>query len=97
MSSVVAEYKAAEETVRAMETALAEKTAALDALRAAVAKETGALVRLADESGLDDESVFYALRRLIVMLPAELQPADPATMVGAPGSAWSDGEGAAEQ
>lgn len=76
------------ERLRASLQALEEKSAALERLRTVVAEEMGKLHRLADE-GLDDDSVYYSMTRLIEMLPVEMQPADPSTMVGF-GASWSD-------
>lgn len=65
-----------------LEVALAASDAALADLRAAVAKETGDLIKLADEEGLDDDSVFYALKRLVKKLPENMRPMNPDQMVG---------------
>ncbi len=67
----------------ALQAELGATRAELARLRAAVAGETGALDRLADEEGLYDDAVFEAMRRLIELLPAELRPADPGAMIGA--------------
>lgn len=50
--------------------------AALAELRELVAKETAALLDMADD-GLEDDAVFFAIRRLILILPAEMRPRDP--------------------
>lgn len=70
-------------TKETLEQELAETKAALLELRTAVGKEMGQLVELADE-GLDDDSVFFAMRRLILLLPEGMRPCDPANMICEP-------------
>jgi outer membrane protein TolC len=75
-----AEFGATKTALAATKADLAATRAELERLRALVAKEMGALYRLSDE-GLEDDQVYFAMRRLIIALPAELRPADPANMV----------------
>lgn len=75
------ELEATKAQLEATTAQLEATEAQLHQLRELVAKETGDLVELADVEGLDDDSVFFAIRRLILKLPVHMHPCDVSEMV----------------